>query len=79
MTPLDEDGNPDTARAVGTGVDGPPPVPRTVDLAGSSGSLFVPMYQLRRGMDRGEVKERKIRCTHKGAPVIETVFRLEAV
>ena len=75
-----EQGNPDPSRAVGTRAgNGPPPVPRSVDLPGASGHLFVPMYQLKSNLNRGEVKERKIRCTHKGAPVLETVFRLEAV
>jgi len=80
FTPYDEQGNPDPSRAVGTRAgNGPPPVPRSVDLPGASGHLFVPMYQLKSNLNRGEVKERKIRCTHKGAPVLETVFRLEAV
>ncbi len=80
ITPLDEQGNPDPSRAVGTRAGGGPlPVPRSVDLPATSGHLFVPMYQLRDGLNRGETKERKIRCTHKGAPVVETVFRLEAV
>jgi hypothetical protein len=29
-------------------------------------------------MPSGQVKERRIRCTHKGAPVLDTVFRLQA-
>jgi len=40
------------------------------------GHLFVPMYQLASSMKRGEVKERRVRCTHKNAPVLDTTFRL---
>ena len=42
------------------------------------GHLFVPMYQTVDGSISGAGKERRIRCTHKGAPVLETVFRLRA-
>jgi hypothetical protein len=35
------------------------------------------MYQLSDGMQPGQTKERRIRCTHKGAPVLDTVFRLQ--
>ena len=34
------------------------------------------MYQLAEGMKPDQVKERRIRCTHKGAPVLDTTFRL---
>jgi len=80
MVPLDENGNPIESQRVGsTPRDGPPPVPNSVDLPGKSGHLFVPMYQLAAGMSAGQIKERKIRCTHKDTPVLETVFRLQRI
>ena len=79
MAPLGEDGKPIESQRVGTTAgDGPPPIPRSIDLPAKSGHLFVPMYQLADGMPSGQVKERRIRCTHKGAPVLDTVFRLQA-
>ncbi len=79
MAPLGPDGKPIESQRVGTTPrDGLPPIPRTIDLPASSGHLFVPMYQLSDGMQSGQVKERRIRCTHKGAPVLDTVFRLQA-
>jgi len=79
MTPLDENGNPIESQRVGsTPRDGPPPIPRSVDLPAASGHLFVPMYQLAAGVEPGQPKERRIRCTHKGAPVLDTVFRLSS-
>jgi hypothetical protein len=36
------------------------------------------MYQLESAMQRGQVKERRVRCTHKGVPVLDTIFRLHA-
>jgi len=79
MAPLDEDGNPIESQRVGTGYgDAPPPIPPRVDLPASSGHLFVPMYQLVDGVNSGEVKERRVRCTHKGNPVLETTFRLHS-
>jgi len=79
MAPLDENGNPIESQRVGsTPRDGPPPIPNRVDLPAASGHLFVPMYQLASGVQRGQVKERRVRCTHKGAPVLETTFRLTA-
>ncbi|UCG74109.1 MAG: hypothetical protein JSV45_06970 [Chromatiales bacterium] len=79
MAPLGPDGKPIESQRVGsTPRDGPPPIPRSVDLPATSGHLFVPMYQLADGMQAGQVKERRIRCTHKGAPVLDTVFRLQA-
>ena len=79
MAPLGADGKPIESQRVGTTPrDGLPPIPRSVDLPATSGHLFVPMYQLADGMQAGQVKERRIRCTHKGAPVLDTVFRLQA-
>jgi hypothetical protein len=79
MAPLDEQGRPIESQRVGsTPSQGLPPIPRRVDLPAKSGRLFVPMYQLADGMAAGEVKERRVRCTHKGAPVLETVFRLRS-
>jgi len=80
ITPYDAQGNPDPSKAVGTRAGGgPPPVPSSVDLPGASGHLFVPMYQLKGNLNRGEIKERKISCTHKGTQVLETVFRLQVM
>ena len=80
MAPLDENGNPIESQRVGsTPRDGPPPIPNTINLPAKSGHLFVPMYQLADGMTGGQVKERKISCTHQGTPVLETVFRLQKI
>jgi len=77
MAPLDENGNPIESQRVGTGYGGNvPPIPNRVDLPAASGHLFVPMYQLADSLESGEVKERRVLCTHKGAPVLETTFRL---
>ena len=79
MAPLDEDGNPIESQRVGsTPRDGPPPIPNSVDLPAASGHLFVPMYQLADGLKAGQAKQRRVRCTHKGAPVLETIFVLNA-
>ncbi len=77
MVPLDEQGNPIESQRVGTRPsDGLPPIPRSIDLPSSNGRLFVPMYQRVDGLKPGQVMERRIRCTHKGAPVLDTTFRL---
>jgi hypothetical protein len=77
IAPLGEDGKPIESQRVGSQPrDGPPPIPRSVDLPAARGHLFVPMYQTVDGLNSGQVKERRIRCTHKGAPVLETIFRL---
>lgn len=77
ITPLDEDGNPIESQRVGSQpADGPPPVPNKVDLPAASGHLFVPMYQLASTMQPGQVKERRVRCTHRDQPVLDTTFRL---
>ena len=79
MAPLDEQGRPIESKRVGsTPRDGLAPIPHSVDLSAERGHLFVPMYQLADGLSAGEVKERRLRCTHNGAPVLETVFRLHA-
>jgi len=79
IAPLDEQGRPIESQRVGsTPSNGLPPIPRTVDIPAAKGHLFVPMYQLTEGMQPGEVKERRVRCTHKGEPVLETLFRLHA-
>lgn len=78
MTTLDENGNPDESKRVGTGVDGAPaPVPSNVDIPAPSGRLVVPMYQLAASSKPGSVKERRVTCTHAGEPVLETVFVLQ--
>jgi len=77
MAPLDEHGKPIESQRVGTQPrDGLPPIPRSIDLPTASGHLFVPMYQLADGVQPGQSKERRIRCTHKGTPVVDTTFRL---
>ena len=78
ITPLDENGNPIESQRVGSEpLDGPAPIPRSVDLPAASGHLFIPMYQLASRSQPGVVKERRITCTHKGEPVLETVFVLQ--
>jgi hypothetical protein len=79
MTPYGEDGKPIESQRIGsTPRDAPPPVPHSVNLPAASGHLFVPMYQMVGSLNAGEVKERRIRCTHKGVPVVETLFRLHS-
>jgi len=79
MTPLDENGRPIESERVGSEPrDGPAPIPRSIDLPAASGRLFVPMYQLTANTKAGTVKERRVTCTHKGEPVLETVFALQA-
>lgn len=79
MTPMDEHGRPITSQSVGSDPrGGPAPVPRSIDLPSASGHLFVPMYQPRSNLQADAVKERRITCTHKGQPVFETVFVLQA-
>jgi len=79
ITPLDKDGNPVESQSVGSAAgENTRPIPSSVDLPVTNGHLFVPMYQLADGMSSSGVKERKITCTHKGAPVLETVVRLHA-
>lgn len=77
MAPLGPDGKPIESQRVGTvPSDGSlPPIPRTVDLPAQSGHLFVPMYQMADARNSSAGKERMIRCTHKGTPVLETSFR----
>ena len=78
MTTLDADGNPDESKRVGsTAGKGPAPIPSSVDLPAANGRLIVPMYQLATSAKPGTVKERRVTCSHKGEPVIETVFVLQ--
>ena len=78
MTTLDKNGNPNESQRVGSEPrDGPAPIPRSIDLPTASGHLFVPMYQLTTNLKPGTVKERRITCTHKGEPVLETIFVLK--
>ncbi len=78
MTTLDEQGNPDESKRVGTGTgDAPAPIPSSVELPVASGRLVVPMYQLASAARAGTVKERRITCTHRDEPVLETVFVLQ--
>lgn len=79
MTPMDENGRPIESQAVGSSPrNGPAPIPRSIALPAASGHLFVPMYQPRANLEADAVKERRITCTHKGQPVLETVFVLQA-
>ncbi len=77
FTPFDENGNPiESQRVSSEPSDGPAPIPRSVALPAASGHLVVPMYQLASSSKPGVVKERRVTCTHKGAPVLVTVFVL---
>ncbi|MCB1685237.1 MAG: hypothetical protein KDI31_12150, partial [Pseudomonadales bacterium] len=79
MAPLDENGKPIESQRVGSAAaSADPPIPRSVDLPSASGHLFVPMYQVADQSVSGDGKERLVRCTHNGAPVLETTFRLRA-
>ena len=80
MAPLDESGRPIESQRVGSEPrDGPASVPRSIDLPAANGHLFVPMYQLvDNNPNAGSEKVRRITCTHKGEPVLETVFTLQA-
>lgn len=78
ITPFDENGKPIASQSVGSEpVNGPAPIPRSVDLPTANGHLFVPMYQLAARLQPGVVKERRVTCTHKGQPVLETIFVLQ--
>jgi hypothetical protein len=78
MTTLDEHGNPDESKRVGSSTGTTPaPIPSSVDLPAQNGRLIVPMYQLAASAKPGTVKERRVTCTHKGEPVLETVFVLQ--
>tara|TARA_R110001592_G_scaffold363248_3_gene682130 strand:- start:29201 stop:30583 length:1383 start_codon:yes stop_codon:yes gene_type:complete len=78
MTVLDENGNPDESKRVGSEpANGPAPIPRSIALPAESGHLFVPMYQLTASSKPGVVKERRVTCSHKGEPVLVTAFVLQ--
>jgi hypothetical protein len=78
ITPLDEHGNPDESKRVGTTGGGQPvPIPHSVDIPAASGRLFIPMYQLASSSQPGTVKTRRLTCTHRDQPVFETVFVLQ--
>lgn len=77
MTPFDENGKPIESQRVGSEPsNGPAPIPRTIALPTVNGHLFVPMYQLASSSKPGEVKERRVTCTHKDEQVLETIFVL---
>jgi hypothetical protein len=79
MAPMDAHGRPIESQRVGSEPrHGPPPIPRTVAIPAASGHLFIPMYQLADNGNAGTAKERRVTCTHKGEPVLETVFVLQA-
>jgi len=78
MTPLDENGRPIESQRVGsTPQGGLAPIPHSVEIPATSGHLFVPMYQPAANSGKGTTLERRITCTHKGAPVLETVVVLQ--
>jgi len=78
ITPMDEHGNPIESQRVGSETPGvAPPIPRTIALPTASGHLLVPMYQLAGDSKLGTEKQRRVTCTHKGQPVLETVFVLQ--
>lgn len=77
ITPLGPDGKPDESRRVGSQPGSAPrAVPRTVGLDAPAGRLVVPLHELARQNGPARVEEREIRCSHKGAPVLETTVRL---
>lgn len=79
ITPLDKDGNPIESQRVGSRAgNSVPPVPRTITLPASSGHLLIPMYQSADAMASGAVKEKHVMCSHRGSPVLEATFRLQA-
>jgi hypothetical protein len=78
ITPLDENGRPIESQAVGSVVSEiPPPIPNSINIPATNGRLFVPMYQLAGNSKAGAVQERRITCTPKGEPVLETIFVLQ--
>lgn len=78
MTTLDEQGNPDESKRVGsTAGNAPPPIPHSVAVPAASGRLVIPMYQLVGSAEPGTLKTRRVTCTQQGAPVLETVFALQ--
>lgn len=80
ITPLDENGNPIESKSVGNDLPGRlRPIPSRVDIPATSGHLFVAMYELTSAAKPGQTKERRIRCTHRGEPVLETVVRLRHI
>ena len=78
MTMLDENGNPDESKRVGSEpVNGPASIPRSITLPAASGHPFVPMYQLSASSKPCVEKERRVTCKHKGEPVLVTTFVLQ--
>jgi hypothetical protein len=79
FTPFGPDGKPVASQQVASGpAAGPPPVPRTVEIPAASGRLLVPLYERAGDATAAGVVEREIRCTHRGAPVLETTVRLRS-
>ncbi len=75
ITPHDEHGNPIKSQTIGNTYEGPASVPRTVEIPAPSGHLVVPMYQL--ASTQNPPTGRKVRCSHKGVPVLEVDFQLQ--
>lgn len=76
VTPADEKGNPLEAVQVGSNFEGPLSVPKTVVIPAADGRLLVPMYQLVDVPNQGS-RQRKLRCSHGGQPVLEVDFQLQ--
>ena len=78
IAPLDEDGRPvESARAGASPAPPPaPPTPNRVAFGAESGRLVVPLYELHDPSRSGRVVVREVGCSYRGAPVLETRFRL---
>jgi hypothetical protein len=78
VAPLDSDGAAiESARVGGRAAPASlPPTPSRVTFQSASGRLVVPMYALHAAARSGQVVERKVACTYRDTPVIETRFRL---
>lgn len=69
MTTLDEQGNPEESKRVGSTVgSSPPPIPHSVEVPATSGRLVIPMYQLAAAEQAGTVKTRRVTCTQGASP-----------
>jgi hypothetical protein len=78
IAPLDEKGRPVESERVGASPAAatPLPTPRQVVLEAASGRLVVPLYELHNPSASGQVVVRDVQCSYRGAPVLETRFRL---
>jgi len=77
FTPFGPDGKPIESQRVGSQPGSAPrAVPRTVGLEAPAGRLVVPLHEPAGASGVPRVEEREIRCSHKGAPVLEATVRL---